>query len=62
MTREEALKLMLDSINQDNIDLATRSNLDKDQIDKFVQESQMTLQYVTANLYDRMKSAGLIKD
>lgn len=62
MNKEETLNFMLNSINQDNIDLATRANMAQDQIDKFVQESQMSLQYVTANLYDRMKSADLLKD
>ena len=62
MTREEALNLMLDSMNKDNLDLAQKANMGQDQIDKYIQESQMSLQYLVSNLYDRMKSADLIKD
>lgn len=61
MTKEDILKLMVDSINQDNLEMAERANMDKDQIDRLVQESQMSLQYMMTNLYERMQAADILK-
>ena len=62
MNKEEILKLMLNSINQDNLDMCERASMDRDKIDKYVEESQPTLKFMVGNLYDRMKSANILKD
>jgi hypothetical protein len=61
MNKEEILKLMLDSINQDNIDMCERASMDRDKIDKSIEESQPTLKFMVGNLYDRMKAADILK-
>jgi hypothetical protein len=61
MNKEEVLKLMLDSINQDNIDMCERASMDRDKIDKSIEESQPTLKFMVGNLYDRMKAADILK-
>jgi len=61
MSKEEVLKLMLDSINQDNIDMCERASMDRDKIDKSIEDSQPTLKFMVGNLYDRMKAADILK-
>ena len=62
MNKDSIIALMMDSLNKDNREMAERSHMEKEQIDKLMQDSQMTLQYMMMNLYERMKVAGLLKD
>ena len=62
MTKEEVLQLMLDSLNQDNRDMCERSGMDKDQSDRMITESQMSLQFMVNNMYDRMQEADILKN
>jgi hypothetical protein len=62
MIKEEILKLMMSSLNQDNLELCERSGMDRDQIDIKVSESQPSLQFMVSNMYDRMKAADILKD
>jgi hypothetical protein len=61
MSKEDILKLMISSLNQDNLEMAERSGMDRNEIDKLVAESQTSLQFMVSNMYDRMKAADLIK-
>ena len=62
MIKEEILKLMMSSLNQDNLELCERSGMDRDQIDIKVSESQPSLQFMVSNMYDRIKAADILKD
>ena len=62
MSKEDILKLMISSLNQDNLELCERSGMDRDQIDIKVSESQPSLQFMVSNMYDRMKAADILKD
>lgn len=62
MTKQEALELMLNSLNQDNRDMCERSGMDKDQAEKMMAESQISLQFMVNNMYDRMQAANILKD
>ena len=61
MSKEDILKLMISSLNQDNLEMAERSNMDRNEIDKMIAESQPSLQFMISNMYDRMKAADLLK-
>jgi hypothetical protein len=61
MNKEDILKLMISSLNQDNLEMCERSNMDRNEIDKMIAESQPSLQFMVSNMYDRMKAADLIK-
>jgi hypothetical protein len=60
MIKEEILKLMISSLNEDNLELCERSGMDKDQTDKMIEDSQISLQFMVSNMYDRMKAAGVL--
>jgi hypothetical protein len=61
MSKEDILKLMINSLNQDNLEMCERSNMDRNEIDKMIAESQPSLQFMVSNMYDRMKAADLLK-
>jgi len=61
MNKEEILILMLNSINDDNRDMAERANMDKDQAEQFILDSQPSLQFMVSNMYERMEAAGVLK-
>jgi hypothetical protein len=60
MTREEIVAFILDSINKDNLELCQKMNMSEDQIKKSVEDSQPSLNFISGNLYDRMKAKGLL--
>ena len=51
---------MLDSIMEDNYEMATRSGMGEEQIKDFFNQSEPSLGYIVKNLYDRMKTQGII--
>jgi hypothetical protein len=60
MTKEEVIKLMMKSMNDDNRDLCLRSGLSESETEKQMSESQPSLQYLMENLHKRMADAGLL--
>lgn len=60
MTKEDTMNLMLKSINDDNRDLCEKNGMSKEDADAQISQSQPALQHIIANMYDRMKDAGLL--
>ena len=60
MNENEILIFMLDSINQDNYDMAVKSGMTQEQIKQFSDQSEISLSFMVKNLYDRMSDKGLI--
>jgi hypothetical protein len=60
MNEQEVLVFMLDSIKQDNYDLAAKSGMTQEQIKDFSTQSEPSLSYMVKNLYNRMKEQGII--
>lgn len=60
MTKDEILDLIVESINLDNRELCIRGGMPEEQIQKSMAESQPSLQYMAANLYDRMKEKNIL--
>ena len=60
MNKEEALNLMLNSINEDNRDLCLRSGMSEADAESQIAQSQPTLTLILGNMYDKMKDAGII--
>lgn len=60
MDKEEALNLMLNSINEDNRDLCLRSGMSEADAESQIAQSQPTLTLILGNMYDKMKDAGII--
>ncbi len=60
MTKDEALELMLKSINDDNRDMCEKAGMTPEDTESQISQSQPALGLIVSNMYDRMKVAGLI--
>lgn len=60
MTKEEAVVLMLSSINEDNRDLCLRNGMSEEDTQAQIDASQPSLEMILTNMYDRMNAAGII--
>jgi len=60
MTKEEAIKIMLDSINSDNLVLGVQSGLTEENVKSQIEQSQASLSFMMGNIYDKLKDAGAI--
>ena len=60
MTRDEVMKFMLESINNDNREICRRGFMPEDQIEKSIQESAPALEIMVGNLYDKLKEKNLL--
>jgi hypothetical protein len=60
MTKEEAVKIMLDSINEDNLALGLQAGLREEDIKMQIEASQPSLGFMMSNMYDKLQSGGVI--
>jgi hypothetical protein len=60
MTREEVMKFMLESINNDNREICRRGQMPEDQIEKSIKESAPALELMVGNLYNKLKEKNLL--
>ena len=60
MTKDEFVEFILDSINEDNLELCKRANMPEEQIKQSMADSQPSLNMIATNLYDRMKEKNLL--
>jgi hypothetical protein len=60
MTKDEAIVLMLSSINEDNRDMCIRNGMSEEDTQAQIDQSQPSLQIILTNMYDRMNAAGII--
>lgn len=60
MTKDEAVKLMLDSINNDNRTMGIQAGFNAEDMEKQIEQSQPSLSFMMANIYDKLKESGVI--
>jgi hypothetical protein len=60
MTKDEFVEFIVDSINEDNLELCKRTNMPEEQIKQSMADSQPSLNMIATNLYDRMKEKNLL--
>lgn len=60
MTKDEAVKVMLDSINADNLKLSINAGISEEQAKKNIADSQESLHYMMSNIYDSLVNAQVI--
>ena len=60
MTKDEAVELMLKSINDDNREMCIQGGMSPEDMETQISQSQPALSLITANMYDRMKDSGII--
>lgn len=62
MTKDEAVELMLESFNSDNRMMGLGNGMAEDEVDKFIEQSQPSIQYMLSNAYDKLVQKGLISN
>ena len=60
MTKDEVMKFMLESINDDNRQMCRRGQMPEDQIEKSIKESAPALELMVGNLYNKLKEKNLL--
>ncbi len=60
MTKEEAVAIMLESINSDNLALGLQAGLEESSLKSQIEQSQPSLGFMMANIYDKLKEGGAI--
>ncbi|NBO72806.1 hypothetical protein EBV26_20390 [bacterium] len=60
MSKDEVIKIMLDSVNADNRDLCQKAGMSDADAESQIQQSQPSLVFILSNVYDKIKEAGVI--
>jgi len=60
MTKEQAMQLMLKSINDDNRELCLKGGMNEADMESQISQSQPSLHFIIENMYNRMKDGGII--
>ena len=60
MTKDEVLKIMIDSINEDNLQMCQHAGLSEEETQKQIEQSQPSLVFIMNNIYDKLQAGGVI--
>ena len=60
MKKEEAIALMLESINSDNRAMGQQAGISAEEMEKQIDASQPSLSFMMSNIYDRLKGSGAL--
>ncbi len=60
MTKDEAVKIMLDSMNNDNREMGKQAGFSETDLEAQISQSQPSLSFMMSNIYDRLKEGGAI--
>jgi hypothetical protein len=60
MTKEEAVNIMLDSINSDNRAMGLQAGISSEDMETQISQSQPSLSFMMSNIYDKLKDSGVI--
>lgn len=60
MSKDDAVKIMMESINSDNLTLGLQAGLKEDDLKTQIDQSQPSLVFMMGNIYDKLKAAGVV--
>lgn len=60
MNKEEAISIIIESINSDNKELCLRNGMSEEQADSQIEQSQPSLHYMMENALNKLVDAGLV--
>ncbi len=60
MTKEEAVNVMLNSINEDNRAMGLQAGISSEDMEKQIEQSQQSLAFMMSNIYDKLQVGGVI--
>lgn len=60
MTKDEAVSIMMESINADNLALGLQAGMKEEDLKTQIDQSQPSLVFIMSNIYDKLKESGAI--
>jgi hypothetical protein len=60
MNKDEVIKIMLDSINSDNLAMCLQNGMSEEDANNQIEQSQPSLVFLFGNIYDKLTSAGAL--
>jgi hypothetical protein len=60
MNKEEVVSIMMESINKDNKQLCLDMGMSEEETNKNIEQSQMSLGLIMANMYDKLVESQVI--
>jgi ketopantoate reductase len=60
MTKDEVIKIMLDSINSDNLAMCLQNGMSEEEATKQIEQSQPSLVFLFGNIHDKLTAAGAL--
>ena len=60
MNKDDAIKIMMESINADNREFCLMSGMSEEEADKNIEQSQMSLGVIINNIYDKLVEVKVI--
>jgi len=60
MNKEEAVTIMMESINADNLALGLQAGLNEEELNNQITQSQPSLGFMMGNIYDKLQAGGAI--
>jgi hypothetical protein len=61
LTKEQAVDIMMESINSDNMQMGIAAGMDEETLRNQIAQSQPSLAFMMENIYDKLKGAGAIE-
>ena len=60
MTKDEAVQIMMASINGDNLALGLQAGMEEEALKAQIEQSQPSLVFMMGNIYDKLQEAKVI--
>lgn len=60
MNKDEVIKIMLDSINEDNKMMCLQNGMSEEEANSQIEQSQPSLVFLFGNMYEKLKAVGAI--
>ena len=60
MTKDQAIDIMMESINSDNRAMGLQAGLDAQALETQIEQSQASLSFMMSNIYDKLQAGGVI--
>lgn len=60
MTKDEAINIMMESINSDNREMGKQAGISDADMETQIAQSQASLSFMMSNIYDKLKESGAI--
>lgn len=58
--KTETVAIMLNSLNEDNRSICLQSGMNPEEVERNIEQSQASLNFMLSNVYDKLKEANII--